>query len=116
IAREMSGWDRKWHRPGQAERGPIKTGLGMALHTWGGGGRGPNPTRITISPDGSVLVQASPQDLGPTQRTLEAMITAEILGLETKDITVQIGDSAFGPSTPSGGSTTAPGTAPAILK
>ena len=33
-----------------------------------------------------------------------------------RDITVQLGDSVHGPSTPSGGSTTCPGTSPAILK
>jgi xanthine dehydrogenase YagR molybdenum-binding subunit len=115
IIRKMCNWDKEWHAPGRGE-GVVKTGLGMALHTWGGGGRGPNPTRITISPDGSVLVQASTQDLGTAQRTVEAIITADVLGLQPSDISVQIGDSQFGPSTPSGGSTTCPGTSPAILK
>ena len=86
------------------------------IHTWGGGGRGPNPTKVTISADGSVLVQSSSQDLGTAQRTLTAIIVAEILGLNPTDITVQLGDSVYGPSTPSGGSTTAAGTSPAILK
>jgi xanthine dehydrogenase YagR molybdenum-binding subunit len=40
---------------------------------------------------------------------------AEVLGLEVKDITSQIGESQFGRSTGSGGSTTCPGTAPAAL-
>ena len=115
VIRKMCSWDTAWHPPGRGE-GIVKTGLGMALHTWGGGGRGPNPTKITISPDGSVLVQSSSQDLGTAQRTLTAIVAAEILGLNPPDITVQLGDSVFGQSTPSGGSTTAPGTAPAVLK
>ena len=115
IARKMSGWDKKWHAPGRGE-GVVRTGIGMGIHTWGGGGRGPNPTRVTISPDGSVLVQAGTQDLGTSQRTVEAIIVAEVLGLQTRDITVQVGESQFGASTPSGGSTTCPGTSPAILK
>jgi xanthine dehydrogenase YagR molybdenum-binding subunit len=115
IIRTMSNWDRAWHRPG-AGTGVIKTGLGMALHTWGGGGRGPNPTKITISADGSVLVQSASQDLGTAQRTLTAIVVAEILGLNPTDITVDLGDSTYGQSTPSGGSTTAPGTSAAVLK
>jgi xanthine dehydrogenase YagR molybdenum-binding subunit len=115
FIRTLCGWDRIWHRPG-AGTGPIKTGLGMALHTWGGGAGRPNPTKVTISADGSVLVQSASQDLGTAQRTLTAIVTAEILGLNPADITVDLGDSTYGQSSPSGGSTTAPGTAPAVLK
>jgi xanthine dehydrogenase YagR molybdenum-binding subunit len=115
IIRKLCSWDQAWHRPG-AGTGTIKTGLGMALHTWGGGGGPANPTKITISADGSVLVQSASQDLGTAQRTLTAIIVAEILGLNPTDITVDLGDSTHGQSTPSGGSTTAPGTSPAILK
>ena len=39
----------------------------------------------------------------------------EVLGLDPADVTVRIGESPMGRSTPSGGSTTAPGTAPAVL-
>ena len=113
--RKMCSWDTAWHPPGKGE-GVVKTGLGMALHTWGGGGRGPNPTRITISADGSVLAQSGSQDLGTAQRTVTAIIIAEIFGLAPTDITVQLGDSSNGLSTPSGGSTTCPGTSAAILK
>jgi len=115
IMRKMCNWDAAWHPPGRGD-GVIKTGMGMAIHTWGGGGRGPNPTRITISADGSVLAQSGSQDLGTGQRTLTAIIVAEVLGLTPPDITVQLGESAYGNSTPSGGSTTAPGTSPAILR
>jgi xanthine dehydrogenase YagR molybdenum-binding subunit len=116
LIRKMCNWDQRWHAPGKGPAGPIKTGLGVGLHTWGGAGRGPNPTRVTISPDGSVLAQSSTQDLGTAQRTVMAIITAEILGLQVRDITVQIGDSSHGPSTGSGGSTTCPGTSPTTLK
>ncbi len=114
-ARELSQWDKKWHPPGRGGKGPIKHGIGMALHTWGGGGYRDNDIRITISADGSVLVQCSTQDLGTAERTVLAIIVAEILGLEPRDITVQIGESQYGRSTPSGGSTTCPGTSPATL-
>src|SRR5262249_54265778 len=41
------------------------------------------------------------------------IVIGEVLGLEVKDITTKIGDSAYGRSTGSGGSTTCPRTAPA---
>lgn len=115
IARKLSQWDKRWHRPGQGGQGPVKHGIGMALHTWGGAGRANNDTTVTINRDGSVLVQASTQDLGTGQRTVEAIVVAEVLGLRPEQITVQIGESQFGRSTGSGGSTTCPGTAPAAL-
>jgi xanthine dehydrogenase YagR molybdenum-binding subunit len=116
LAREVSQWDKKWHRPGRGgEKGPVKNGIGMALHTWGGGPGAPNDVRVTISSDGSVLVRCSTQDLGTGERTVLATVVAEILGLRPTDVTVQLGESPFGRSSPSGGSTTCPGTAPVAL-
>jgi xanthine dehydrogenase YagR molybdenum-binding subunit len=115
IIRKLCNWDQAWHAPGHGNS-PIKTGMGIALHTWGGGGNGANPTRVTINADGTVVAQSSSQDLGTAQRTVTAIIVAEILGLQPTDISVIIGDSSFGPSTGSGGSTTCPGTSPTILK
>ena len=57
----------------------------------------------------------STQDLGTAQRTVTAIVTAEVLGLGVADITVMIGESQYGFSTGSGGSTTCPAQAPATL-
>jgi xanthine dehydrogenase YagR molybdenum-binding subunit len=115
IAADLAQWAKKWHPPGKGGDGPIKHGIGMAIHTWGGAGRANNDVKITVSSDGSVLAECSTQDLGTGQRTLLAIVTAEVLGLEPTDVQVRIGESPMGRSTPSGGSTTAPGTAPAVL-
>jgi xanthine dehydrogenase YagR molybdenum-binding subunit len=115
IIRRMCNWDKAWHAPGRGE-GPIRTGMGMGLHTWGGAGNRANLTRVTINANGSVVAQSGSQDLGTAQRTVMAIIVAEILGLQPADITVVLGDSSFGPATGSGGSTTCPGTSPVILK
>ncbi len=115
-AAKLSDWDRVWHPPGKGPgNGPVKHGIGMALHTWGGAAGRPNEINVTISSDGSVLVTGSTQDLGTGERTVLAIITAEILGLQPKDITVKIGESPYGPSSGSGGSTTCPGTSPPTL-
>ena len=47
----------------------------------------------------------STQDLGTGARTVEAIVVAEVLGLEPRDITVHVGESQFGRSTGSGGRT-----------
>jgi xanthine dehydrogenase YagR molybdenum-binding subunit len=116
IAEELSDWKKKWHPPG-ADKGVLKHGIGMALHTWGGqASPQPNEVVVTIAADGSVTVQTSTQDLGTAQRTVNAIVAAEILGLEVGQITVRIGESVYGPSSGSGGSTTCPSQAPATLR
>jgi len=116
IAARLSDWAKRWHAPGKGlGQGPVKHGIGMALHTWGGSAGKQNEVQVTISSDGSVLVTCSTQDLGTGERTLLAIIVAEILGLEVKDITVKIGESPYGASSGSGGSTTTPGTSPPTL-
>lgn len=116
IAAKLAEWDKKWHPPGERNgAGPVKHGIGMGLHTWAGGGGSPNDIKVTISSDGSVLTECSTQDLGTGQRTVIPIIVAEVLGLEVKDVTSKIGESQFGRSTGSGGSTTCPGTSPAAL-
>src|SRR5260370_20480139 len=87
----------------------------MAVHAWGGAAGKPNAISVTISSDGSVLVQASTQDLGTGERTVLPIIVAEILGLDVQDVTVKIGESPWGRSSGSGGRTTGRGTAPPTL-
>ena len=35
-AAELIEWKKKWHPRGDTTQGPIKRGLGIAMHTWGG--------------------------------------------------------------------------------
>jgi xanthine dehydrogenase YagR molybdenum-binding subunit len=110
---EAFGWSKR-HPTGDPTPGSIKTGMGVAICTWGGGGRGPSPTQCEIAADGSVIVRTGTQDIGTGQRTLVAMVAADALGLQTSQITPEIGDTQYGVSGGSGGSTTAPSTTPAI--
>lgn len=106
------GWDN-WHPPGDPTPGPIKKGLGCAISTWGSGG-GRTQASCRIHPDGSVEMNTGTQDIGTGTRTVVAIVTAEILGLEIDDITVGIGESDFPYSGSSGGSTTIPSVCPAV--
>ena len=118
IATKLADWKAKWHPPGKGKNGTLKHGIGMAIHTWGGfaaGGTTPNECAIIISRDGTVTAQSSTQDLGTAQRTVTAIVAAEVLGLQPTEIVVKIGESQYGFSSGSGGSTTCPTQAPCAL-
>jgi len=116
IATKLADWSNLWHPAGKGpSQGPIKHGMGMAIHTWGGQGGPNNDVRVYVNGTGAVRVTCSTQDLGTSERTTIPIIVAEILGLEVKDVTSEIGESQFGRSTGSGGSTTCPGISPASL-
>jgi xanthine dehydrogenase YagR molybdenum-binding subunit len=118
LAAKLSGWKDKWHAPGKGKgTGPLKHGIGMALHTWGGSAQGtPNDCTVTITRDGNVSAATSTQDLGTGQRTVTAIVIAEILGLKPEQISLNFGESPLGASSGSGGSTTCPSQAPAALR
>lgn len=110
---EAFGWSKR-HPTGDPARGSIKTGMGVAIGTWGGGGRGPALAHCEIASDGSVTMRIGTQDIGTGTRTLVAMVTADALGLKPAQVTPQIGDTEYGVSPGSGGSTTAASTTPGI--
>ncbi len=109
IAADLINWKSKWHPHGKGEaRGSIVSGLGMALHTWGGGGHS-SSCLVKIHPDGGVETFLGSQDLGTGTRTVIAMVVAETLGLPPAAVKVHIGNSQYPQSGPSGGSTTVAG-------
>ncbi len=113
IAMEKFGWKEKYRAPGSSP-GPVKTGIGCAGATWGGGGKGTRAD-VAINPDGSIEIRCGTQDLGTGTRTLIAIVAAEVFGLDPEAIGVAIGDTNFPPSGGSGGSTTAASVSPAIF-
>ncbi len=105
IAAELIEWEKNWHPRGDKTAGPVKRGLGLSIHTWGGGGH-PSDCDITIQPDGSVELKMGTQDLGTGTRTAINIVAADTFGLPLNAVKVMIGDNRFPVSGPSGGSTT----------
>lgn len=105
IAADLIGYKQKAHLRDAKTPGPVKRGLGIAMHTWGGRGH-PSECDVTINPDGSVEAKLGSQDLGTGTRTVVAMIVGETLGLPHEAIDVKIGKSEYAVSGASGGSTT----------
>src|SRR5262249_24163835 len=106
------GWDKR-HPTGDPTPGPIKTGMGVSAHRWGGAGRGSH-AHVDIMSDGSVVVKCGTQDIGTGTRTIVGMVAAETFGLPVSAVKVEIGDPIYRSSGGSGGSTTAASVTPAI--
>ncbi|MBI3865084.1 MAG: xanthine dehydrogenase family protein molybdopterin-binding subunit [Planctomycetia bacterium] len=108
IAAKAIDWKAKWHPHGEGGKGPVKRGLGMALHRWGGGA-GPCTCTIKVHPDGSVESFLGSQDIGTGTRTVIAITLAETFGLPLAGVKVNLGSSKYPPSGASGGSITVGG-------
>jgi xanthine dehydrogenase YagR molybdenum-binding subunit len=107
-AAELINWKSQWHRRGEGGSGPIKKGVGMSIHTWGGRPHD-SQCRVTIEPDGNVTALLGSQDVGSGTRTVIAVVLAETMGLPLSAVKVDIGDTNYPPSGTSGGSTTVGG-------
>jgi xanthine dehydrogenase YagR molybdenum-binding subunit len=115
IADELMGWRQRWHARGDSAKGPVKRGLGLSLHTWGGRGHRSN-CEVTLHPDGMAEAKISSQDIGTGTRTVIAIVLADTLGLPLEAIKVSLGDSRYPSSGGSGGSTTVGGVSSATRR
>jgi len=104
-ADELMGWKKNWHPRGDQSSGPVKRGLGLSIHTWGGRGHA-SDCDLTIHPDGAVEMKMGTQDLGTGTRTAIILVVADTLGLDVDQVKLLIGDSNYPVSGGSGGSTT----------
>ncbi len=108
IAAELMEWKKYWHPRGDKATGPVKRGLGLSIHTWGGRGHN-SDCDLTIHPDGSVEIKMATQDLGTGARTIIMIVAADTLGIPMSNVNLLIGDSRYPVSGASGGSTTSGG-------
>lgn len=113
VGAKEIGWERRNKVPGAGD-GPIKRGIGLGCGQWGGSGRKGTFAEVEIHPDGGVDARSATQDIGTGTRTLIAMVAAEELGLGLEHVRAHLGDTNYPPGRASGGSTTAPSTAPAV--
>lgn len=105
TAADLIGWKKNWHARGDKSPGPVKRGLGLSIHTWGGRGHN-SDCDLSINPDGSVEIKMGTQDLGTGTRTAIMIVAADTLGLPLNAVKLFIGDNRYPPSGGSGGSTT----------
>lgn len=115
IAADLIGWKKNWHARGDKSHGPLKRGLGLSIHTWGGRGHN-SDCDLSINPDGSVEIKMGTQDLGTGTRTAVMIVAADTLGLPLNAVKLFIGDNRYPPSGGSGGSTTIGGVSSATRR
>lgn len=109
IAEKLMGWKARWHPHGKdSSQGPVKRGLGMAMHTWGGGA-GPAQCSLKVNPDGSVETFLGSQDIGTGTRTVITIVIAETFGIPLESVKVHLGSSKYPACAGSGGSITVGG-------
>jgi xanthine dehydrogenase YagR molybdenum-binding subunit len=115
LGAKAIGWERRNRRPGEGGgTGPLRRGIGVATSIWFGAGAPGTLADVVLYPDSSVEVVCGTQDLGTGTRTHMAVVAAETLGLDPKDITVKLGNSDYPWAPASGGSQTTPSVAPAV--
>lgn len=117
-AMEMSDWKNTWRPRGEGAPGSTKyskRGLGVSMHTWGGGGHASNGD-VIINPDGSVELKMGTQDLGVGTITILTIVIAETMGLPMDAVKIHLGSNRYPSSGASGGSTTVGGVSAAARR
>ncbi|MBV8774947.1 MAG: xanthine dehydrogenase family protein molybdopterin-binding subunit, partial [Deltaproteobacteria bacterium] len=106
----------EWQERSRASRnkGPVHRGIGVASGWWHGTGRPGSQAEMVARRDGRVELRTGSQDIGTGTRTILAMTAAEELGIPLSQVGVEIGDTRYLYAVPSGGSSTAPSTTPAV--
>lgn len=99
---ELFGWSRR--KPAGSSKGVVKKGLGVGQSTWPRFVSLDSSVEVKIHKGGGVEIRSSVQDIGTGTKTILAQVVAEELGLQVKDIKVNIGDTFFPVGPGSGGS------------
>jgi xanthine dehydrogenase YagR molybdenum-binding subunit len=108
------GWDKRSPEPRSMRDGHYLIGQGVAAAIfthW----RWPGKARVTLSADGSALVEAAAHDIGTGTYTVMAQVAADALGLGLERVTVRLGDTRLPESHPAIGSATVPNATAAVM-
>jgi xanthine dehydrogenase YagR molybdenum-binding subunit len=114
AAREF-GWSRRNPQPGSMKQGDWMVGYGCATSCYPSNA-GPAAARVALMPNGKASVQIAGHEIGTGAYTVVAMTAARLLGLETKNVNVAMGDSDLPPVVIAGGSSNAASTANVVAK
>ena len=112
LGAKLIGWSDRAANGKQT--GVIRTGYGVGTTSWGSAGPGGN-AEVVIHRDGSVEARTGTQDIGTGQRTIMGICAADAIGVPLSMVSVSIGRSTLPPGPGSGGSVTAPMTAPTMM-
>jgi xanthine dehydrogenase YagR molybdenum-binding subunit len=114
-AAERFGWSRRNPKPGLMREGDWLIGLGCATAAYPSN-IGPAAARLSLSPDGTAILEMAGHEIGTGAYTILAMTAAERLGLPVEAVTVLLGDSNLPPVPGAGGSNNAASTSNVAAK
>jgi xanthine dehydrogenase YagR molybdenum-binding subunit len=97
------GWAKRKPQPRQMRDGKGLVGYGVAS-AFRGNLAMDSAARVTLRPDGSVLVETDMTDIGTGSYTIIAQTAAEMMGVSIDRVEVRLADSNFPVSSGSGGS------------
>ncbi len=99
VARR-AGWKEKWHKPG-AKTLPNgrKHGIGASFLPYYAGSLWARPATVIMetNEDGTFKVLTGASEIGSGQKTVIAMLTAEVLKIDPDDIDIVMSDTAVTP-------------------
>lgn len=102
---EKIGWKNRKNKPGSVKEGDWLVGYGMGTGTFGSY-RNPTAVKAKFLADGNLVLQCSVNDMGPGTATMMTAIGAEITGLPTENVIIEMGKSGLPKGPTQGGSAT----------
>ncbi|WP_375383268.1 xanthine dehydrogenase family protein molybdopterin-binding subunit [uncultured Sphingomonas sp.] len=97
------GWAKRTPEPGSMRDGDWLIGWGCASSMYPTQ-MGAASARVTLSPQGRIVVQTATHEIGQGVMTVIALTAADQLGVPLDQVTVEVGDSRLPPSPVAGGS------------
>jgi len=105
ICKEKIGWNNRPKIPGSLKEGDWFVGYGMGTGTFGAH-RSPASVKATLAKDGTLLLQCSVNDMGPGTATMMTAIAADVTGIASDKIEVDMGSTGLPKGPTQGGSAT----------
>jgi len=102
---ERIGWKNRKNKPGSVKEGEWLVGYGMGTGTFGSY-RNATSVKAKFLADGNLVLQCSVNDMGPGTATMMTAIGAEITGLPTENVVIDMGKSGLPKGPTQGGSAT----------
>ncbi len=102
---ERIGWKNRKNKPGSVREGEWLVGYGMGTGTFGCY-RSPTSVKAKFLTNGTLVLQCSVNDMGPGTATMMTAIGADVTGIPSENVIIEMGKSGFAKGPTQGGSAT----------
>ena len=99
------GWEKRLQTPGKNREGDWLVGYGMgggAFHAY----RSNATAKFTLYDNGKLDIKSATSDIGPGTATAMTVIASDLMGIDAKNISFDLGNSSFPKAPTQGGSST----------